>query len=122
MTTINIPATTLPVGTREFGPAAIPNGATSVDILVDRTVSGGLNSLTNATQVILTVFESTDGGVTWIAVASTTCIGGVFTMHGGLPLNSNDVGAMIYPDATHIKGSVTVSGTSVTVAGTLTVQ
>lgn len=122
MTVITIPTTTLPIGTREFGPAAIPNGATFVDISVDRTVVGGLNSLTNTTQLVLSVFESLDGGNTWNMVASTTCVGGVFTMHGGLPLNFNDVGAIIYPNATHIKASVNVIGTSVTVAGTLTVQ
>lgn len=122
MTTINIPTRTLAVGTTEFGPAAIPNGAAFVTISIDRTVSGGLNSLTNATQLTLNVFESTDGGTMWVMTASTTCVGGVFTMHGGLPLNFNDVGAMIYPNATHIKASVDVVGTSVTVAGTLTVQ
>lgn len=122
MTTVPISQRTLTVGTHEFGPAAVPNGAAFVDISIDRTVSGGLNSLTGTSQLTLDVFESLDGGTTWIMAGEALCIGGSFTMHGGLPVNSNDIGVMIYPGATHAKASVTVAGTSITVAGTLTIQ
>jgi len=122
MTTINIPNRRLQVGTTEFGPTSIPDGAVFATIDIDRTVSGGLNSLTGATQLVLNVFESLDGGTTWINAASTTCIGGIFTMHGGVTVTDNNVGVMIYPDATNAKASIDVSGTSVTIAGSLTVQ
>lgn len=122
MTVVNIPTRTLQVGTTEFGPAAVPNGAAFVTISIDRTVSGGLNSLTNSTTLTLDVSESTDGGSTWILAGEALCIGGIFTMHGGLQVNANDLGVMIYPGATHAKADITITGTSVTIAGTLTVQ
>lgn len=122
MTVITIPQRTLAVGSHEFGPAAVPNGAAFVTISIDRTVTGGLNSLTSATTLTLDVFESLDGGTTWIMAGEALCVGGTFTMHGGLPVNFNDLGVMIYSGATDAKASVTIAGTSVTIAGTLTVQ
>jgi len=121
VTTITIPQTTLAIGAHSFGPAAVPNGAAFVTIAIDRTVTGGLNSLTTSTTLTLDVFESLDGGATFILAGEALCVGGSFTEHG-VPLNANDLGVMIYPGATHAKASITIAGTSVTVAGTLTIQ
>jgi hypothetical protein len=40
-------------------------GQTNADVVIDRTISGGLNSLTSADTLTITIDRSFDGGQTW---------------------------------------------------------
>lgn len=133
MPTFTIPLTTLQPGTREFGPATAQNGDTSVRLSVDRTVAGGLNSLAADTTVKAELQASTDGGVTWHAVdtdqpeSSTFWIaqGGVYTWtdkQGVLQTINESTGRWpLFPGTgRRAKAVITVSGSAVAVAGTLT--
>lgn len=123
MTVINIPLTSLSVGSHDFGPSAVPNGAATVTLAIDRTVTGGLNSLTSSSVLNLTAYQSTDGGATWIGAVMATVPGGIFTMHGGLQVNTSDIGFSLLPSATHAKANIAVSGpSSIAVSGSLTIQ
>ena len=121
-TTLTIPLTTLTVGTRTFGPATLADTDTLVILTIDRTVTGGFNSQPATTTARISIEQSNDGGTTWDELAATTFFGGVLTMHGGLPVNSNDVGVFLWP-GTGRKGRavVTIAGASVAVAGSLAI-
>ena len=120
--TLTIPLTTVAVGTRTFGPANLADTDTLVVLTIDRTVTGGFNSQPASTTARISIEQSNDGGSTWNELAATTFIGGVFTMHGGLPVNSNDVGVFLLP-GTGRRGRavVTITGAAVAVAGSLAI-
>ena len=120
--TLTIPLTTLATGTRTFGPATLADTDTLVILTIDRTVTGGFNSQPATTTARISIEQSNDGGSTWDELASTTFVGGVYTMHGGLPVNSNDVGVFLWP-GTGRRGRavVTIAGASVAVAGSLAI-
>lgn len=121
-TVATIPLTTIPVGSHDFGPASISDAISLVDIQIDRTVTGGLNSLTSATQFSLSMLQSNDGGSTWNPLFSTSAVGGIIVNRNGT-VNTNDVGGSLRAGTgREIKGNVTVTGTSVAVAGSITVQ
>jgi hypothetical protein len=64
VTTINVPSTTISVGSRSFtGP--VDDASNHIAITIDRTPAGGLNSLTSASQLSIGVTASYDGGVTF---------------------------------------------------------
>jgi len=120
--TFTIPLTTVAVGTRTFGPATLADTDTLVTLTIDRTVTGGFNSQPASTTARISIEQSNDGGSTWNELAATTFFGGVLTMHGGLPVNSNDVGVFLFP-GTGRRGRavVTITGAAVAVAGSLAI-
>lgn len=82
-TNITIAQRTLPIGQATFGPRNI-NKEHTVLLTLDRTVAGGLNSLTSATTLQVDVNTSTDG-VNFQNDASFTTSGGSFTdQHGNV--------------------------------------
>lgn len=116
-TTINIPLTTLTVGSHDIGPAAVADADTQITITIDRTVTNGLNSLTPATQITMTSFLSFDGGTTWIEM-------GAATTNGGTPAKGGTTSAIqvgLWPGTSRqVKANVIVTGTSVAVQGSVT--
>src|SRR6516225_4516854 len=78
--TVPIPLTSLPDGQRLFGPVNIADGDTLAVLSIDRTITGGLNSLTPATMIAAAVEESADNGVTWFPLVE-----GIWS--GGVPVN-----------------------------------
>lgn len=120
--TVNIPLTTLPLGSHDFGPAAIPDADSLIVISIDRTVANGLNSKTSATQVTMTSFQSNDSGVTWNELASATTEGGTFVKNGVTAATST-IGVGLWAGTSRqLKANLTVSGSSVAVQGTVTTQ
>lgn len=117
-TTFTIPLVTLPVGVRDFGPANAADTEVSILLTVDRTVAGGLGSLTAASTVAVDVFQSNDGGATW-----QLRVGGTFP--GGPPVTGSwatgTLGVQLGPGTSRkLKATVTVAGPSpVAIAGTL---
>lgn len=75
--TLTIPLTTLNDGTRHFGPAAVADTDVMAVLSLDRTVAGGLNSLTSATTLELMIDQSRDGGATWFPLVNAMITGGL---------------------------------------------
>ena len=86
-TDITIPTITLPVGQSTFGPHAMSQEHTC-SLTLDRTVAGGLNSLTSATGLDVEV-NSSIGGVTFRNEAGFTTVGGIISgVHGQINANT----------------------------------
>lgn len=120
--TVNIPLTTLTAGTHTFGPAAVADADHTVTLNIDRTVTGGLNSLTSATTVHIKAQESDDGGTTWYDLADAGLEGGSYLDHNGVPYATSFV-QVTFATATgrQARASIVVAGTSVAVAGSIVV-
>jgi hypothetical protein len=118
--TLTIPQTTLSPGTRNFGPAPVDDADTMAVLTIDRTVPGGLNSLTPAVTIGIAIDQSGDGGATWANLAGAVLAGGSAAedpRHPGI----SSVRVQFSPGAgRQARATVTVAGGSVTVAGTLT--
>ena len=122
-TTFTIPLTTLPVGTLELGPSTAADAETSIGLTIDRTVTGGLNSLTSATSVDIQVAQSNVGGTTWQPLVETIWQGGLQPAKGGGNLASDTMFTQLNPGTSRkLRAQVTVSGSSVAVAGSLVTQ
>ncbi len=120
MTTLTIPLVTLPAGSQTFGPSNAADAESKIVLTVDRTVPGGLKSLTSASVVAVDVSQSNDGGVTWQEIAGCTFPGGVITLISG-DLTAAALNVNLAPGTSRkLKAVVTVSGpSSVAIAGTL---
>jgi len=123
-TTTVIPLTTLPPGQLTFGPSNVADSETRIVLAIDRTVTGGLNSLTPATRVAVDVQQSDDGGATWFLAVGGTFPGGFIQADkAGDPVTVNILNVDVYPGTGRkLKAVVTVTGSPVAVAGTLTSQ
>jgi hypothetical protein len=122
--TITIPLTTLPDGVRAFGPANIANPDTLAVLTVDRTVAGGLNSLTSATTIEVAVQQSDDGGVTWFPVVDGIWSGGIIPAFRGGGNATTSTAAAYWAPGTgrQARASLIVAGGPVAVQGTLTIS
>jgi hypothetical protein len=119
--TVSIPLTTLAPGTYDFGPAAIADTDTSATVTIDRTVTGGLKSVSPAVNVNLTVYQSDDGGATWFELGGGDFPGGPLT--GAKFANTAQVQSWFQAGTgRQAKAHVIVTGGSVAVQGSLTVQ
>jgi hypothetical protein len=131
---VNFPIllTSFQPGSTPVGPASVPDGDTTLVLTVDRTVAGGLNALTAASQLGMEAQLSTDGGTTWHAVdadqpgtaTSWGAPGGVFTVTdrtGTHTVAANSGTWPIFPGtARRIRAVVTVTGPSpIAVAGSI---
>lgn len=119
--TLTIPLVTLQIGSLDFGPSAAADSENSLVLTIDRTVTGGLNSLTAATTINISVWQSNDSGVTWSEVGAFGTTGGTFTdHHTGLARTTSTMTTNLQPGTSRqLKATVVVGGTAVAVAGTL---
>lgn len=125
--TINIPLVTVNPGTRTFGPTSLADTDVMIDFTIDRTVTNGavqgFNGQPATTTATISFEQSNDGGTTWTELCSATIVGGVYTMHGGLPVNSDDVGTFLFPGTSRQgRAIVVVTGAAVAVQGTLVIS
>lgn len=123
MATFTIPQTTLPVGQTTVGPHTIP-ASSRFSISLDRTLPGGMNSLTAATTMDLSVDTSPDGGTTWVNEAAFTgARGGPQTGPHGVQLNADGLNITGINPNPLCRAIVVIGGPSpVVVAGSLTVS
>ena len=119
--TLTIPLTTLQPGTLTFGPSGAADSETMLTLTIDRTVTGGLNSLTAATTIDISVWQSNDAGATWSEAAAFGITGGSFiNRHTGLPYTASTMTTHLQPGTSRqLKAIVVTGGTAVAVAGTL---
>jgi len=120
---VTIPSTTLPVGARDFGPANLNDNDTHISLTIDRTVSGGLDA-TPAARIEIEAWQSNDGGVTWVLIVGGNLPGGpqfsVDKQGVQHPYTTGVVGNDLMPGTgRRIKATLTVTGSSVTVQGSL---
>jgi hypothetical protein len=121
MAVTNIPLTALSVGEHVYGPAAIADTDTLINLSIDRTVTGGFNSAPATTTALIYVYQSNDGGVTWTWIGGDQMTGGIYTSPKTGQENIDYIQVGLNPGTgRQAKASVTVSGASVAVAGTLT--
>ena len=122
--TLTIPLTTLTVGQHTFpatGGAAVADTDTLVRLSIDRTVAGGFNSQPATTTALIYTYLSNDGGATWQWIAGDQVTGGVYTSPKTGQENTDYVEVNLLPGTGRlVRATVTVSGASVAVAGTLT--
>jgi hypothetical protein len=125
MTVLTISATSLDVGTHAFT-GTIDDTDNHVQILLDRTVAGGLNSLTADSTVGIVIACSFDGGTTFDDSGGTGPDGwpGGFVAdpHTGNPTLVNNMSTSFEPGTGRIvRLTVTIGGPgAVVVAGTIT--
>lgn len=77
-----IPATTIQRGARTFSFASSQAPWSNALISIDRTISGGLNSLPATATLTLDIQYSLDGGATWNDLCGSTLQGGTITVKG----------------------------------------
>jgi hypothetical protein len=115
-TTQTIPNTRL-TGQQVFNFANTPPGAQWGKVTIDRTINGGLNSLTQADTCVIEIDRSTDGGATWVPAAAITCEGGTIVTKG-VTLATDTLTVGIPQDDTGFRITTTVT-TPVRIAGTV---
>ena len=120
LSSLNIPLVTLPVGVRTFGPGSIPDADVSITLAIDRTVASGLNSLTSASTLAVTVDQSNDGGTTWQNLSGASWTGGPQTDKHLNPRTQEVLLTELNPGTSRkVRATVTVGGTSIAVSGSL---
>lgn len=113
-----IPLTTLPVGPVIVGPSPLVAGYSVALVTIDRTVAGGLNSLTSATTVKSEIQQSDDGGATWNTIGVSQTQGGISSNHNG-QVNIYPIQVSLSGFACQMRALITVAGSSVAVSGSL---
>ncbi|MGZ4519098.1 MAG: hypothetical protein ACXVXP_05910 [Mycobacteriaceae bacterium] len=109
-------ANTRLTGTQTFPFTNSQAGATNALVTIDRTVTGGLNSLTTADTLVIEVQRSLDG-TTWQEAGGITCQGGVIVTKGvTLAKETLSVGLESVGEAFQI---ITTASTPVRIAGTV---
>lgn len=124
---IVVPHGTYQVGTRIFGPVAVPVGLTNATVAFDR---GEWTS--QSTTITLNIDLSLDGGVTWNLhpdadpfPVGMEAEGGVALDKNGVPYTQSSRSAPLpQPGSSQrmVRGFITVAGGPITTTGTLTVQ
>jgi len=119
--TTAIPLTTLQTGAHTFGPASVADTDATTVLTVDRTVAGGLNSLTAAAAIEILIEQSDDGGTTWFLLVDGVIAGGPVAAKGGGSAATAQVGVTYGPGTgRQTRATLTVSGGPIRVQGSLT--
>jgi len=123
--TTPIPLVTLPLGTTRVGPANVSATDSQVIVYIDRTVLGGLNSLTEAATLHIVYEMSFDGGTTWQFTGDAWFAGGIRIDPDAGQLNTDyfEVG-LDRPGTSgrQVRASLTVAGVPIAVAGSMVVS
>lgn len=120
-TTFTIPLTTVPVGSQTFGPAGVADSEGTIVVTIDRTVSGGLNSLTAASTFNGDLQQSNDGGTTWFDRGTWGTSGGTILDKTGVAFSQQSGHWNLAPGTSRqLRVTVTVGGpSSIAIAGSI---
>lgn len=122
--TLNIPSITLKPGTHVFGPDTPPSGISTVTITFSRTDgSHSLNTAAPTTTFAAELEISYDGGTTWETLGGAETTGGSSTdPDTGQPYATFYL-EVDFPSpttaATQVRGTITVTGATVSVSGSI---
>lgn len=117
----NIPNTRL-TGQQTFTFSNTAQQWTDALVTIDRTITGGLNSLTGADRLTIAIDYSPDGGTTWRAVAGSTLVGGLIITKGvTLATDGLAIGLSGLPAGVGIRLNTTAT-TPVRISGTVTYE
>lgn len=112
-----------------FGPQSVAPNDSLIVLTIDRTVAGGLNSLTSATSAEIKAEQSSDGGTTWFLAVAADVPGGQYFRTGphgdGSLITTSSVTVNVYGSGPgrQLRATITVSGPSpVVLAGSLAVS
>lgn len=122
-TTVTINQQTLAVGAKTFGPHNLPSGCTSINIDFDRTVSGGLNSLTSSDTLEMQWYISVNNGPFVFQGGALFNGGSIIDPDTGLPETDAFMEVSGIPGLTtsdRAQCVCTVVGSPIVVKGTLT--
>lgn len=125
MTVLTIPSVLLAIGPRSFGPISIAANESRIDMTLDRTLSSGLNARPDTTTIKVQFQVSFDGGTTWNDLTSAFFVGGIYSNSLNGQKNTDIFNCTIWNPGTAgrtARADVTVAGSSVRVAGSLTVS
>lgn len=122
MATLNIPLVTLQPGSYRFpasGAASVADADNGITLTIDRTVTGGLNSVTFAVTVAVQAFQVDAAGTRQLGGA--TAPGGVITADkGGGTVTVFGYNTPLFPGTSRqVYATVQVTGGPVAVQGTL---
>ena len=107
---VNIPNGNYQVGTSQIAQATVPAGATKMQIAIDTS------QWTNPIQILtISLDQSSNNGATWAGGGSWTATG------DNLPPTVTST-FQWPPSVTHLRGTVTVSGATIHLSGTITVS
>lgn len=118
--TQTISNTRIPAGSHTFNFTNTTQVWSEANVTIDRTINGGLNSLTTADTLSLEVDCSLDGGTTWRNCGAATYEGGVLTTKG-VTQTTEYLGVSLgepFQIGTPFR-VVTVASTAVRIAGTI---
>lgn len=122
-TTVPIPTTTLTVGPHDVAPVTVGAAVVQVLLTIDRTVANGFNSQPATTKANIQVQQSDDNGATWWMIAAADIVGGVYQDKHGVNYTKSTLTVSLAPaPSRQLKATIVVSGASVAVAGSLTIQ
>jgi len=114
-----------PTGSHDYGPANVPQGATTYVLRLARNTTNTPTFWPNAaTQVQATIFLSTDGGVTFPVIAgSMTAVGGTLIGPSGQQLAESSFTATVpVPAAAGLRAKATVIVTNGPLISQVTVE
>lgn len=121
-----IPTTTVSVGAHNLpasGGASVPDADHSIQLVIDRTVTNGFNSQAATTTMNVLIAQSNDSGTTWVQLAAMGPVvgGSNISSKTGSLITQDTLFTQFNPGTSRLaRITVTVAGSSVAVAGTLT--
>jgi hypothetical protein len=104
-------------GSQTFNFTPPPPGTTNAQVTIDRTVNGGLNTLTLVDTLTIAIDRSVNGGASWVPASSITTPGSTIVTKG-VTLASDQIAVGIDPEDTDFRVTTTAS-TPVRIAGTV---
>jgi hypothetical protein len=118
--TQTITNTRLPGGPQSFVFANSQQAWATAQVIIDRKVNGGLNSLTTDDTLDISIDYSTDGGGVWRNVGGATLLGGLIVVKGvTLAQDELTIGiGTLFPTGTGFRLNTNAS-TAVRIAGTV---
>jgi hypothetical protein len=123
--TLQIPLTTFDDGVvHEYGPYTLKQQDNVANITIDRTITGGLNSVTSDVTGMIEIDFSVDNGQTWTLLAGSGFEGGLVTWidRFGVQHTINAVTITVGTDlvrGAQLRGTAVVHGASVNMTGTV---
>lgn len=119
----SFPQTSIPTGTFNIPVTSLPALQSSVTLSLARCTTPTPTIWPNATTTILvTLFASYDGGVTWDTGARSDAHGGIELLPRSTAENPTVTMRFTWPNPpTHLKGSIAVAGGPLLTSGSVTV-